>query len=219
MSLTHCPACGGKVPHPPPAVCTYCGAALHPPASPPAAGARPPALALKERLDALARHPRFSDLLRREPGAGAQYFQWGATAAVGVVFATIALFMFSTARSVTHFPAGATDSFGSIFGLVCLFFVAVGVLVVASSMKKTAAFAAAPLERLQALVADKRTEVSGGGDGSAATTRYFVTIETGDGRRLEVGAAGKVAGKAVAGDVGIAYVKGGVLLDFERVQV
>jgi hypothetical protein len=136
---------------------------------------------------------------------------------VGVIFTLIALFMFSTAGSVTfHDPGGRT--FGNVFGLVCLFFVAVGVLVVASSMKKTAAFAAAPLERLQALVADKRTEVSGGGD-SAATTRYFVTLETGDGRRLEVGTAGKVAGKAVAGDVGIAYVKGGVLLDFERVQV
>lgn len=175
-------------------------------------------LAPRERFDALSRHPRLSDLVRREPGAGAQYFQGGAVAAVGVVFAVIALFMFSTAGNVSfHDETGQT--FGNVFGLVCLFFVAVGVLVVASSMKKTATFAAAPLERLQALVADKRNEVSGGGDGSAATTRYFVTLETKDGRRIEVDTAGKVAGKAVAGDVGIAYVKGGVLLDFERVQV
>ena len=178
-----------------------------------------PSLSPGERFDALARHPRLPDLLRREPAAGAQYFRWGAAAAVGIIFAMIALFMFSTARSVQTFPAGASHPFGTVFGLICLFFVAVGVLVVASSMKKTAAFASAPLERLQALVADKRTHVSGGDGDSAASTRYFVTLETREGRRLEVGTAGKVAGKAVAGDVGIAYVKGGVLLDFERVQV
>jgi uncharacterized protein DUF2500 len=178
-----------------------------------------PALEMRERFDALAKYPRLPELLRREPGARAQYFQGVATAAVGIIFAVIALSIFSTARSVTGFPPGDDHPFGNVFGLVCLFFVAVGILVVASSMKKTAAFAAAPLERLQVFVADKRTEVSGGGGDSSARTRYFVTIETREGRRTEVDATGKVAGKAVSGDVGIAYVKGGVLLDFERVQL
>ena len=77
----------------------------------------------------------------------------------------------------------------------------------------------ARLERSIALVADERTEVSGGGKDSSASTSYHVLLEWKEGQRRELKPSARVTGAVAPGDIGVAYVKANRLLDFRRIPV
>lgn len=73
---------------------------------------------------------------------------------------------------------------------------------------------AAPLQRVAAMILDKRTEVSSGD-----YTYYYVTLEIRGGERQEYNADGKLYGLVSHDDMGVAYIKDRSLLDFRRLTV
>jgi hypothetical protein len=69
------------------------------------------------------------------------------------------------------------------------------------------------------VILDERTQVSGGGEHSSATTQYFALVQRENGERREFACRGEQAGKLATGDIGVAYIKADHLVDFERIDV
>lgn len=72
----------------------------------------------------------------------------------------------------------------------------------------------APVETREAELVAKRTNVSGGANGSV--TRYYLTFEFGDGSRCELRAEGSAYGLLAEGDRGVLRSRGSSLLSFSR---
>jgi hypothetical protein len=208
MIALKCPACGAKLAEASASDCIYCGAVLAAAEAPvPAAASQ--TLSLSERFAAAERHPGFRQLQRHEPSSGPHLVQNAVGLVGGVVFAAIALALSS---------GFVNNEFFGLMRFMPLLFVAVGVGMVIFYLSRMTKLVSSPLERRTALIADKRTEVSGGGN-SDARTRYFVTLEFKDGRREEYDVSGDLTGQVASGDVGVAYLKGQTVLDFRRLQV
>lgn len=75
--------------------------------------------------------------------------------------------------------------------------------------------AAAPRSRAEALVVDKRAEISGGGE-RPTTQRYFVTFEFADGNRAELSVSGSESGMLTPGDRGTLEWQGRRFVGFAR---
>lgn len=73
----------------------------------------------------------------------------------------------------------------------------------------------APRLRNEALVVDKRTELSGGGE-RANTQLYFVTFEFPDGNRTELSVSGPESGMLTPGDRGTLEWQGRRFVGFAR---
>jgi len=77
-----------------------------------------------------------------------------------------------------------------------------------------------PVARLVAVILKERSAVSGGGErGMRATTTYYTTLQTRDGARAEYVTPDRLVGKLALDDIGVAYVKGPMLVDFQRFEV
>jgi hypothetical protein len=154
-------------------------------------------------------HPQLRTWMAHRPSGVGFAVGLGAMAVFALVFAGIALVML---RLIGGFGGGAPG----FFGLVPLLFVVFGLAMAIGIGAKAVRFARAPLLRVPALIADERTEVSGGGRNSSASTTYYATLEAADGVREEYRIDGRLAGTVAPGDYGLAYLRGGVLLDFRR---
>lgn len=75
--------------------------------------------------------------------------------------------------------------------------------------------ATAPRLRTEAVVVDKRTEVTGGGE-FAARQAYYVTFQLPDGNRVELGVSGTESGMLVVGGQGSLEWQGSRYLGFVR---
>ncbi|AMX00199.1 DUF2500 domain-containing protein [Rummeliibacillus stabekisii] len=73
-----------------------------------------------------------------------------------------------------------------------------------------------PILTVPVAIVAKRTEVSGGGQDSMATTSYYATFELEDGERVELRVSGKVYGSFVEGDNGTLTYQGTRYHQFER---
>ena len=71
-----------------------------------------------------------------------------------------------------------------------------------------------PIERVIALIAAERTDVSGGGNNRSVSTSYHATLQFEAGNRVELRCGDDMTGKIARGDMGVAYTKGNVLVDF-----
>ncbi len=183
--------------------CPFCGIVLNKPTINPLRAATAPA-----RFAAARRHPDLERLLQLTPStsgfAASQIFLvfflviWiGATLFMSTVFAEVA-------------------------GLAALLPLAMGVfgfVMVSRGLVKARSIRNAPLEREIVVLLDERTEVSGGGKDSSASTAYYLLVQGEDGARTELGCSAQVAGKVTAGDIGVAYRKGSWLADFQRIDV
>lgn len=207
VQVVQCPACGGKLTQPLPSICPYCRAALavSVTAGPPAA--RPPDSVLAERLAAAERDPEVARLMIREVMGSTPYLQGGFTVVFGIVFLGILFFMLSRVRG-----------FSDEFTLVPVLMVIIMLTVVIAAVIKLGSHASAPLLRRIGHVADERVEVSGGSNSGSARTSYYATLDFSDGSRSEYQVSHGLAGKLARGDVGMAFTKGGWLLDFERLK-
>jgi len=208
--LARCPNCAAPVEAPDLAHCSYCGSTL--PREEPAQGAaaaapRPPSVA--ELLAAVERHPELAAWRAQPPSGLGPVLGLGAMAVFGVFFAVVALLMLAFFRSMGGAPL--------LFTLFPLFFVAAGLWMAIRAGSRAASFAAAPLERTPALIVGKRTHGSGGGHEAGARTRYYATLEGAGGARSECEVAARLWGEIAAGDFGLAFMRGGRLLDFRRV--
>lgn len=74
----------------------------------------------------------------------------------------------------------------------------------------------APIERGVRVVVDERTGVVGGKN---PRTNYFATLQTRDGARVEHRCEEWLAARIANGDIGVAFMQAGRLLDFVRIEV
>jgi len=181
--------------------CPYCGAVLAKPTINPLR-----AVVAPERFAAVERSPGYEELMRREPSGTKQMLGMGCQTAFLLVWTIGAAVM-----TVVFLAAGPL---AIVPGAMC----AVGILMLVRLSGQTARFAGAALERRIAVWKDERTEVSGGGKHSSASTTHYVLLEERDGKRTEVPCDDGQAGAHAPGDIGVAYLRAGVLLDFQRVD-
>ena len=205
-----CPNCGAAVARIDSRFCEFCGHELPRPTARPTVSPPSPYGDLEARFAALQQHADLQRLMMMAPRM--------AGIGCGMVF-TIGFFILFVGASLFMFTViGATGAPGFL-RLVPLFFSVAGVAAAIAILRKMGNFSRAPLQREPALVAGERTEVSGGGRDSSSSTDYFITLEFPGGRRREYTTQGKVVGKVSEGDLGVAFLKGDFLLDFERLRV
>ncbi len=156
-----------------------------------------------DRFEALERHPDFPELMKYAPpsrGRGWLIFVIG----FGVVFIAVCIVML--------FAGPGSTPFG--FFLVAALMILLVLGLMGYLFFRWRRLNALPLERVPAMILDKRTEVSSGD-----YTYYYVTLELRNGHRQEYAAEGKLYGLVSHDDMGIAYIKDRSLLDFRRLKV
>lgn len=89
------------------------------------------------------------------------------------------------------------------------------VLLISRATQQRRIDAAAPRLRAEALVVDKRAEISGGGE-RPTTQHYFVTFEFPDGNRAELSVSGSESGMLTPGDRGTLEWQGRRFVGFAR---
>lgn len=166
-------------------------------------------------FEGAAKSPRYAELMEFEPSISAHLF-WGT---VGIVF-------------------GLALTAGCIYGVTVLddvpqLIAGVAALIMAGvtfwSIRSQLAFKAAPLERVLACVKDESVEVrvstSTTTDRRTGRTRtsthtrheYYLLLEFEDGERESYEVDEETSRMVATGDIGVAYLKGDVLLEFRPV--
>jgi len=166
------------------------------------------AVVAPERFEAVARSEEYAQLMRREPSAAAAIAEGGCSSMFALIFVLV-----SGGMGIASLP------FAGPLAIVPLGMCGFGIFMLIAQSRKTARLASSPTERLIAVWRDERTEVSGGGENSSATTRHFVLLEVRGGKRKEFSCSLKLSGAHAPGDIGVAYLRDEVLLDFQRVNV
>lgn len=106
--------------------------------------------------------------------------------------------------------------------VVTIMFIGVALVFILGGLSMSARlvnFRNAPISRVVAVILKERTEVSGGGDKSPASTAYYATLQTRDGERIEYLTYRSLVGRLVVDDIGVAYVKANTLVEFIRFDV
>ncbi len=205
-----CGHCGAVVKRTEERFCAYCGTELPRPR-----GEQPirvevvgPLGDLERRFERLAEHPSYERLMRHTPGtAGPAVGLYGGAIGAGL-FTAVSFFMMI-------FMAG----FAGPMALVPAAFVVFGLVLLVKSLNKATRYSSALMLREPSVILDERTQVSGGGENRSARTSYFATLQFPNGERDEYAVDGRTAGTVTKGDVGVAYLKSDVLVDFQRVDV
>lgn len=189
--------------------CSYCGTQR------PKAPAPPPAEPdLAARFAAARAHAALATMMRHRPSMLGHV--------VGGVFSLAFLIVFCLFAGgfvlmiVPRVLGGDSVLFGGIFCIVPVLILGGGLVMLWQMGRRMARFRSAPLERKLARILDERTEVSGG---KHSHTTYHATLEWEDRTRCEYTVSGPTAGKITRDDIGLAYVKGDVLLEFARLDV
>lgn len=208
-SERRCSNCGAAVARRAARFCEFCGTEL-----PAEAVATPPSPFgdVASRFAELERSAGLAALMQRDPareteaGRGLLGETGCAVAFTLLVCSVVAFVAFS---SMAFFPPAAFVALAiggvALYGLI-------------TSIARSHVLTTGPLERLTALVVDERTKISGHRDGHART-EYFTTLQLADGERIEVPALERVVGRTTRGDMGVAYLRAGTLVDFQRVPV
>lgn len=212
--------------------CPYCGSrgVVHPVARVAARARTGRGDETAARFAALRAHPRFRAAMTARPRVPSL----GASAVLPILFgllfagtaAGIGLSAHAVTRTVRHdrMPVfepfeTASSAFDGVFSLFTGAFVLIGLAIAGYGVYRLVRWSGAETRAVAALVADRRTEVSGGGRNSSATTTYHVTLETPGGSRREYTVRPSARGQAVAGEIGVAYVHDGTVIGFERFDV
>jgi hypothetical protein len=181
--------------------CPFCGAVLLKATINPLR-----AVVAPERFAAVERSPQFAALMRHQPSSTRHF--------VGNGVATLFLIVFTVGSGTMAVFALENG----LIGIVPLFICAVGAWMLIAQVNSTSKFAKAKVQRQVSVWRDERTQVSGGSGDSSAVTHHYVLLETRNGRRQEFECSDELAGAHASGDIGVAFVRGDVLLDFRRVD-
>ena len=204
-----CSNCGGRPTAADQRFCGFCGVELPTlPEAPRVVVHTGPYGDLEARFAALDEHPALERLGRHVPSTTAKSASMFGQVLFGLVFTVVALFI--------------TFMFGALAGplaMIPLIAVVVGVTLTVGGIRQAARYSSSPLLRIKALVVDERVQVSGGGGNSQASTTYFATLQDAGGHRTEYQVDDEIAAEVTEGDLGIAFIKGPVLVDFARIQV
>jgi hypothetical protein len=196
-----CPGCGAQI-SPDDVRCRYCGSTIPQSAVASVTRRADPTELLKQSKD-------LEELLRYTPSGAAMSAGMVIMTVFGLIFTSFAVFFITTASR-----SGAP----TIFRLFPFIFVLVGLGIMATGIRGLVKLSTSPLQRVPAVVAGKRQEYSSSSEGSGSTT-YYLSIETEDGERKEHRVRGRLHGEVERGDAGVAYLKGGYLIDFKRVRL
>lgn len=199
---TSCPECGARQRRSGARYCAYCGIAL-----PESALGAAPASAEDSRarlFEAMRQSQEMAEALAHEPPTTGVRRGMG----FGLLFIGIwtagALFMGMMALRGRSMGAPAA------LAIMPFAMAALGVLGFFQLKRKARRFAAAPLAKEPAIVVGKRTIV--GEDSS----QEYAALEFEEGDREEFALAGKLAGDLAQGDMVVAFIKDGMLLDCRR---
>ena len=190
------------------AFCSHCGTRIQRPAQ---TEARAPSPTDPARYDLVAAGEGLVAARRHEPRVSAfgQIAMPLVMAVFGIFFLIFAAGMFSSDGL-----GGPPAAFQIVFLMFPLVFIGLAVGMAMKGLR----FANAPIEQQVLVVVDERVEVSGGGKNSSARTSYYATLQARDGARVEYQTYGWLAGRIAAGDIGLAFLKGGWLVDFLRLE-
>jgi hypothetical protein len=181
--------------------CPFCGAVLVKATINPLR-----AVVAPERFAAVERSPQFPALMGHQPSSTRHL--------VGSGFTTLFMVLFTLASgAVSVFALEAGPVAIVPFAMCCI-----GAVMLLGQLNSTAKFAKAKVQRVVTVWRDERTQVSGGSGDSAAVTHHYVLLETRNGRRQEFECSVELAGAHASGDIGLAFVRGDILLDFKRVD-
>lgn len=161
-----------------------------------------------ERFDRVAEHPSFKDAPAEPHDVGTfGIAELGPSALLpGAISLTVTLLWllgdFSTENLV----------------ILALVLAAFGVAI-ALKLRKANAVRAMPAERFVAVVVKERFDLYRPFNDRRHNTQHYVVLQARDGLRREFIAPSRVVSKFAIDDIGIAYVKRNVLVDFIRVDV
>ncbi|MEO8702585.1 MAG: DUF2500 family protein [Kofleriaceae bacterium] len=167
----------------------------------------------QSRFDRVREHPDFASapeqpVLPADSGFGiAEVVGPMVITTFGIVFVLIAITM------LVHMQAPL---------LFTLAFIGIAVMIIRAGTRQSAqlvSYRNAPIERMIAVVVKDRTDVSGGGEHSRASTSYYTTLQTRDGQRAEFHTYASLVGRLAIDDIGVAYVKARTLVEFIRFDV
>lgn len=127
----------------------------------------------------------------------------------GLMFLGLAIFCF-----VVKPKGGPPPLFIKIFFVL---FGLAGLAMVTGGVRGLVKLVKSPLQRLPAVVVGKRQKTSTSKYSDPII--YFLTIKTDDGRTKEHTVKEEVFAAVEEGDTGVAYIKGGYLLDFKPVRL
>ena len=197
-----CSSCGAEIPQDT-RVCEFCGSAVDLPVQ---------AVLAPGHADVFARVLKSPEYRQRNSAERlAALPKLGALAlAIPVVFLGIfiAASAFMSVMFVAMFPLGAVVPVG---------FVALGVLMLIKTVGKAKEVAQADVLARAAIVAAKRTAVSGGSGDSSASTSYFATFEFEDGRRSEYTVQSDLYSQLSERDAGVLFTRSDWAQAFDRV--
>ena len=183
--------------------CAYCGARFPGDSE----TARAPRPERAEVLEALRDTPEFARALTHVPRVR------GGLVGAGC----LTLFLLVWLGGVAAFAFGASTftsglDIGAPFLIVPLLMFAGGLYALIAHLRRTHRLATGALEREPAAVGAKRTRVV-----NDSSTELF-TLEFEDGEREERAIPPRLAPTVAVGDVGVAFSKGGILVDFGRIR-
>ncbi len=102
-----------------------------------------------------------------------------------------------------------------LMAVVVVAAIAVIVVVALRATQQRRAEQLAPAMVAEAMVIDKRSEITGGGE-TSASQRYYVTFQFPDGNRAELSVTGAESGMLTMGDRGTLQWKGTRFIGFAR---
>jgi len=203
-STVRCAQCGAPFRAGDERFCSFCGAQR------PARTASPtPSIA--ERFAAARADPRLRELKLRTPSTAGR-------AASNLFLLGILVFFCLFAATILGKFRETSQAFGSdaaLFGLIPWLVLGAGVFALARHVLRAGRFHSAELQRHLARVVDERIEVNGG---KHVDTTYYTTLEWENRTRTELENRGRLAGQITRDEIGLAYVKDDVLLDFVRLD-
>lgn len=163
------------------------------------------------RFDRVVAHPEYATA----PEQPVMPAAIGIAAAVGpmtmTIFGLVFFLIVLTMILQVHPPLAITLIF--VGGALIVLFGGIGML------GKLVEFRNAPVHRFVAVIVKERSDVHGGTNDSPARTTYFTTLQTRDGKRVELYTYGSLVGRIAIDDIGVAYVKSRTLVEFIRFEV
>ena len=192
------------------AFCSHCGTRIQ---RPERAEARAPSATDPARYDLVTAGEGFEAARRHEPRVSS----FGQIA-MPLVMAVFGIFFLIFAAGFLFRDDGPGGGPPAAFEIIFMLFPLVFIGLAVGMALKGLRFHNAPVEQQVLVVVDERVEVSGGSKNSSARTSYYATLQARDGTRTEYETYGWLAGRIAAGDIGLAFLKGGWLVDFLRLE-
>ncbi|MEW4564956.1 DUF2500 family protein [Bremerella sp. JC770] len=207
-----CPSCGASLPEDS-SSCEYCGSRTTPPS-------QQHDQDIFRRVKQSAQYADRHSVERLEklpkPGIGQMIF-------LGVFFAMfcgIALFITVVAVGVASEMGIPYAIIPFCMGIVPLGMFGLGIFMAIKMFGRFQAMRDGKVEAVAAIVAGKRTQVSGGSGNSSASTAYYVTFEFEDGQRQEFPVYdGSLYGRVSEEDAGVLFSRAQFAVDFDRVRI